>query len=216
LARTKRKWVNGASVVLVCAGCTAPITKGVLAPDDVSAPSSPLTPITAGVELDREAFGPFTVVVEKDTVRFRGFHVPAGWTHVHLWFATPDETMYVALIDNGAALVIQAQTSAACHISSQYHQYRADEGGTHLYSALQYTLDEMVRICPRGMEEARRYQRLFRRSETEFGQAIQAMMTKAARMYNGTLVRCENPEDPHDENAWKELGRRCLGISYPF
>lgn len=165
------------------------------------------SPLQGGLEASREIIGPFVVVVERDTVRFRGPHVPVGWTRVHLMFTTPDDRVNVSVTDNGRALVVNAQTSTSCYFTAVYHQFRED--GSHLYAALAEALDEIV-TCPRGMEAARRYQRMFRRAEGHFPAAMRAMMGRANAVYNGRLERCEGPTDPRDDDAWMALAQRCL------
>lgn len=199
---------TGALVFLICAGCARPAGGSIASANPArDLANSPVSPLRGGLVAAREAFGPFVVVVERDTARFKGAHVPAGWTKIHLLFATPDERVSVALTDNGLALTVDARTSTQCYVGSRFYQYDKSADGSHLYASLEDIFNDILHACPRGMEAAPAYQRLFEQAEPHFLAAIQAMMGRATDVYGGRVPRCEIPSDPE---VWRQVVRRCL------
>lgn len=203
----------GALTILACAAC-APDPQGGAAssPLPVGTAYTGLLPRMLGAETARDTVGSFLVLVEKDTTRLPAFHVPFGWTKIHLSFTTSDNRVNVSLTDNGSALTIATKTSTECSSFSRYHQYGARGGHRHLHGDMADALRIALEGCPRGMEAAGEYLREFQQAESDFPAALQAMMARVDVIFGGRLARCENPADPHDRMAWSRLNERCGAV----
>jgi hypothetical protein len=203
-------WRNCALLALLLAGdcwTSSPrqgfwITGVTPGPGGIAQPSSnePVTPPAHGIEIRRQAVGPFVVIEESvPWSQPRMYHAPNPRNWIQLSFDTSDQRVNVTLTDDGGRLSATAQ-APECTVVVNYLQYaprgayalRGDE--MRLHAAMDTSLAVLGRLCGGSREAVDQYRRRFEQSSTDFSAAIRAMKGRVATVFGPRVERCLPPE----------------------
>jgi hypothetical protein len=167
-------------------------------PGGTAHPSStePVTPPKHGIEIRRQAVGPFVVIEESVPMRWtwpRMLHVrnPENW--IQLSFDTSDRRVNVTLTDDGGRLSVTAQ-SPDCTVGVDYLQYAPRGDERRLYAAMDTSLAVLVRLCGKRTTAADEYRRRFEQSRPGFPAALRVMKARVATVFGPRTARCLPPE----------------------
>ena len=156
--------------------------------------AEPVTPPRNGIEIRRQAVGPFVVIEESAPMGRRPImHMrnPENW--MQLSFDTSDRRVNVTLTDDGGRLSATAQ-SADCTVVVNYLQYAPRGDERHLYAAMDTSLAVLVRLCGKRTTAADEYRRRFEQSRPGFPAALRLMKARVATVFGPRTARCLPPE----------------------
>ena len=143
--------------------------------------------------------GPYELVVEVRTAdpgEAPIMHVATEWTRLHLRWRSADRRLILNLADDGYIMALDLD-GYDCGSRTAYLTYGKRSGAPQLRRMLRWSLDNLVKVCPRVPAPLRAaYRAEYANAERDFPAAMEAMKRKAIELYNGRLERCLPPKVP--------------------